>query len=468
MTGILVPNSPLEIKEIVNAGMAGSERHGKTRIAVWVFCLFALAEFAARGPFRAAHHADFNDFISPYIQTQAWLKGQDPYDPRVVAGLWPRQADAPEFLLEEGRDGTLPAKRGIPSPYPIAAFPLLVPLALMPWPVAFAFWTIATTLAFVVIVYCVLLLGRIRVLSFEGLLVSAAAFAFAPFHTAISLTNIVVVVVAFGMLAIVSSEHHKIFSAGLLLAVATALKPTAALFFLIYFLVRGPWKSLVVAFAGTILLLAVADVRTWSVGVHWLPSYTLNAQRMFGAGAIDDYTPANVTRYDLLNLQLVFFQVVGRKLWAEILSWLVVLGLLGRWIISSRRQPDPTDPLLDLAILAAIGLLPFYHRFTDGGMLFPAVAWAIREFYRFRRVAAGVTLIFATPFLVPGAAILQVLRASNARVDALARDWWWQFLLAPHQVWMVLAISVTLLVAQGQLVQRSRSAPYHDKESCNV
>jgi hypothetical protein len=43
------------------------------------------------------------------------------------------------------------------------------------------------------------------------------------------------------------------------------------------------------------------------------------------------------------------------------------------------------------------------------------------------------------------------LANSNAAIGALARSFWWNFLVAPHQAWMVLAILTTLLVAQRAL-----------------
>jgi hypothetical protein len=132
-------------------------------------------------------------------------------------------------------------------------------------------------------------------------------------------------------------------------------------------------------------------------------------------------------------------------------SWIIVVGLLGCWALAWRKQREHEDGLLDLAILATLSLLPFYHRFTDGGLLLPCVVWSIREFKRSRRSLAGAVLILTAPFLLPGAAALQVLAGSNPTVGELSNGWWWQFLLAPHQVWMISAISVLLLVARWKV-----------------
>jgi hypothetical protein len=183
-------------------------------------------------------------------------------------------------------------------------------------------------------------------------------------------------------------------------------------------------------------------------GLHWMNSYLLNTHRMFAVGSIDDFTGANPARFDLLNLQLVLFPLLGSRLWPSILACCVGCACFGSWLLTLRKRGYATDGLLDLAILATISLLPFYHRFTDGCILLPACAWAVREFARSRASIARAILALAAPFLVPGAAALQALVNRSARLDTLAQHWWWQTFVAPYQVWLVLAISVLLLIAQ--------------------
>jgi hypothetical protein len=132
-----------------------------------------------------------------------------------------------------------------------------------------------------------------------------------------------------------------------------------------------------------------------------------------------------------------------------VFAWLVACMGFGCWISSFLRQRMlKSDELLNLAILATITLLPFYHRFTDGCILLPAVVWSIRELGRSRIFIARAILTLAVPFLVPGAAALQSFVSSNARIGILAQNWWWQSFIAPYQVWLILAISVLLLFAQ--------------------
>src|ERR1035438_5209988 len=107
--------------------------------------LLAASEFVVRGPLRFFRAADFNDFISPYVQSRALIQGLDPYSPEVLVQLWPVTGPHRlQFLAKDLADGTLIAKRGIPTAYPLTCLFLLGPLAVMPWPVAHLVWLALT------------------------------------------------------------------------------------------------------------------------------------------------------------------------------------------------------------------------------------------------------------------------------------------------------------------------------------
>jgi len=116
---------------------ASAPENSRSFSSVVIFALMALVaiEFEVRGPWRALHSVgEFNDFISPYVQTRVWLAGQDPYDLTVLARAWPYQRSSLDTSL---------VARGIPSPYPITGFPLLAPLAAISWEHANLLWLIA-------------------------------------------------------------------------------------------------------------------------------------------------------------------------------------------------------------------------------------------------------------------------------------------------------------------------------------
>ena len=201
--------------------------------------LLAILEFSARGPARALgwESRDFNDFLSPYTQARIWSSGRDPYSPPLLAEMWP-VSSPPPFLLPESANGRLPAKRGLPSPYLTTAFPLILPIAELPWKAALRVWDVVCMAAIFAVCWVLIELAGIKRRSQMALLIFVSALLLAPVQTAIAASNIVTVVFALGMLAVLCATRNRSWMAGILLAIAVGLKPTVALPFVIYALVK--------------------------------------------------------------------------------------------------------------------------------------------------------------------------------------------------------------------------------------
>jgi uncharacterized BrkB/YihY/UPF0761 family membrane protein len=63
---------------------------------------------------------------------------------------------------------------------------------------------------------------------------------------------------------------------------------------------------------------------------------------------------------------------------------------------------------------------------------------------------ANAALLLMAPFLVPGAAALQQAVSHGRIPEAWASSWWWDRLLMPHQTWLLLFLSLTLLYAMAK------------------
>ncbi len=230
-------------------------------ILLGILLLCAGAEFCIRGPARFAEAASFNDYISPYVQTRAWMQGEDPYSARTLVRLWPHDADHPEFLARELANGSLVFKRGIPTAYPLPTFVLNTPIAFLPWHIAQPVWLIITLLSFVVTIASVMSVGRLLPWGRRSFVFLGLALALAPFHTALAAGSIVSVAVAASAAAVWAAGRERELLAGVLLAAAVCLKPQIGLPFLFYYFVRGRWR---IAGAGTGIvgkLFAVATAR---------------------------------------------------------------------------------------------------------------------------------------------------------------------------------------------------------------
>jgi hypothetical protein len=71
--------------------------HGWRRILLLLLLLGAGADFFVRGPLRIVHGTEWNDFLSPYIQSRAWISGMDPYSTESFLKFWP--AGKPMFAF---------------------------------------------------------------------------------------------------------------------------------------------------------------------------------------------------------------------------------------------------------------------------------------------------------------------------------------------------------------------------------
>ena len=437
----------------------------RSRLRLSALCLLtclAVLEFSARGPVRALGRSgrDINDFISPYTQTRVWLSGHDPYAPSNLRDLWP-VFPAPNFLLQESVDGTLPAKSGLPSPYLDIAFPLLLPIAELPWRIAICVWILMSVLAVFVVASILIHLAGVRRRSQLALMIFVSALLLAPMQTAIATSNIVTVVFALGMVVVFCLAKDRAGMAGVLLTIAIALKPTVALPFAIYALAsRNRIKVIIPAIVTAILLLFLTIIPQHGRTLWW-KSFLANNQSMFAPGAIDDFSTANPLHFHMVNLQAALFPILQNRALTQIGAGLVFVVLLAFWFRAVRR--DGQLGLLDLAILASAALLPVYHRFTDAGLLLVPVAWALRELRGERRGFAAGCLLLASPFLLPGAAMLHEFSGRSEMLQSLSRSRLWDWFILPHECWLILMVCVVLLTVRS--LPRGHTLVQSERES---
>ena len=441
-------NRETDISAIQLRGMESPRVRSRLRLlALCLLTCLAVLEFSARGPFRALGSGrDFNDFISPYAQTRLWLSGHDPYAPLNLRERWP-VFPGPTFLIKESVDGTLPAKRGLPSPYLESAFPLLLPIAELPWRSAIWVWVLTCLLAVFVVAAILIHLAGVRRRSQLALIIFVAVLLLAPMQTAIAASNIVTVVIALGMIGVFCLTKNRAGTAGVLLTIAIALKPTVALPFAIYALVsRNRIKVITPAIVTAILLLFLSIIPQHGRTLWW-KSFLANNQSMFAPGAIDDFSTANPLHFQLGNLQAALFPILQKRALTQFGTGLIFVVLIAFWFRAVCR--DGQLGLLDLAILATAALLPVYHRFTDAGLLAVPVAWALREMQGERRGFAAGCLLLASPFLIPGATMLQEFSGRSEILQTLSRGRLWNWSILSHESWLILIICVVLLAARS-------------------
>ena len=411
--------------------VAAGERWFIALLGLLLFAGFILPARHDRGPLRRLFSASrSSDFLLMYVQTKAWMKGADPYSQASQLAFWPGEVFgeplSPEYLVE---------RAGMPAPYPIPVFVLLIPFAVLPWSIANA--------SLVLLDYA-LLFVTIRTLmrfsSIEGwrrIAWVAAVLAFEPVYVGMVANNIAVLAVECALLAIGMSGASRI-AAPILLAVSVALKPQIGLCFLVYFCLRGCWRLVMptVALLGAASIVALLRMQ-WA-HINWMASYLRVSAFFFRPGGINDFRPSNAYRFDLINLQVVLYPLLGSAKAAQLGALFLAGLLLGLWLVllvRSRGLPD----LLAMGTLSAINLLPFYHRFYDATLLLLPLCCYVACF-RAGEWLDRVSLLLWGPFLVPLARPFRLWLATDTSPGR-----WLDGLIRPGTNWCLLALSVFLL-----------------------
>lgn len=412
--------------------------------------LSAAAEFIVRGPLRFAHAANFNDFISPYIQTRAFISGIDPYSSENLLRLWPADSEHYDFLAHDFAEGTLVYKHGIPTAYPLTAFVLLVPVAALPWHIAHPLWLVATVLSFAVAVTSLMKIAKLFPLTRRTLVFLILALALAPFHTGLAAGSIVTIAVAASAAGVSAAEQDRDLLAAVLLAIAISLKPQIGLPFLFYYLLRRRWRIAAISSGVVATLAVIALVRLTVSGTPWLQNYLYDGRVLLGPGSLGDFTEKDPLRFGLVNFQVAAYTILQNRDYASAAAFAVAAATGLIWLFIFFRSVSHHNTLLELSTLAVLSLIPVYHRFYDASLLIFPLAWSLTALAaqngRFRAIARCALAMILLVFLVPGGTILEQFQQAG-HFAAIQNHWWWKMIVLPHESWVILLLSLLLLRA---------------------
>jgi hypothetical protein len=430
---------------------AAPVRSRYVRWAIVAMVLLASCEFLDRGVVRGVHSGQgVNDFLSPYVQSRAWLKALDPYDPRSVVALWPNGATRFEFLAGELADGSLTKKRGIPTAYPLPSLVMLAPLALVRWPLANALWLGITASSFFLMWLALISYSGMRQYGNSSLIFLGTSLALAPFHTGLATANPAILATELGVISLWTSRRSSDWTTGLLLAFSSGLKPQIGLIFLGYLLLQKRWRVFAIAVVIVSALTLIAAARLEYAHVSWVSNYVQDTQMLLGNGILSDFRPVNPTRFGLLNVQLVLYPIVQRVGAVDVLAGALVGIVLALWAGLTLATRSSKSALLQLSALSVASLLPVYHRFYDAALLVLPLCWYCANWRELRGVfRIGPLLIMA--FFFPGGSMLETLQNAGRIPPKFAASWWWNEFVMPHDVWILLLLVLLLLWQMGDM-----------------
>jgi hypothetical protein len=369
-----------------------------------------------------------NDFSDIFIGARLWRHGKNPYD-SALASSTSKQLVGSQLSI-------------VPI-YPPSAYLLATPLTLLPWKEDNLCWAVLGLVGVGTIAWSLAHMGRFAAKDDKAWLIAAVVFTFRPFHTALQVGNAAVITIAFCLLAVYLAERDQDLFSGVILALATCLKPQLGLWIFVYYLVRRRWK---VAAAGGLVAILVAGLAVARIPLTLsaiLANYRQNLQYWFGPGGENDFTTANRFRFPLIDLQVAFYPFLHSAAAANALAYAIFISGAALWGYAMFRGRLRSAPLA-ISSLLALSFLCTYHRINDAGILTLPLCWGFEE---------GVQQLRRTRLLV---VILVLALAAGqsvvARLGPYLPLWvtstsWWNLILVPYFVWILLVLSAVLLYA---------------------
>jgi len=312
-----------------------------------------------------------------------------------------------------------------------------------------AAWTVLSTVAVLVTALALVSISGCRLAELRSQLFVAAALALAPLHTGLATANPAILAVGLAVLSHWAARKSRERTASVLLAIAICLKPTVAGGLLVYYMVRRRWRLTALTCLIAAFIAGIGTARLAVVGVHWWASYVENTRQMFSTGSVDDFTRSDRLRFDMINVQIVLGNFLSSPVVVNTISRLVAVGLLVVWLWRCLKNQSQTG-LLEISAVLVLSMVAIYHRFYDAALLIWPLAWCILLVKR--TWITALTMAAIAPFFIPGQAMLAGFTRSGEGSTAVTKSWWWNGIILPHQVWVLLLLTVLLLIFMGRNV----------------
>jgi len=376
------------------------------------------------------------DFGIYSAAARAWVAGDNPYDEPALHERWRR---------ETAGDARITEISWLQSIVPPTTLVMLAPFAMLPRASAFATWYAFNLLALAAAGAAALAMSGLSLRQFRGWALLAAIALLGPVQSGVHAGQPAIAAASCIIIAIWCESRDRPIAAGLLLALATALKLQLGAPFIVLTLYRRQWRPAAVATALFALIALVAVGRLQVAGIAWWGDWMANIQRSASNGAPNDFTDANPTRDHLLNLQLPLYAIIGSRQFATALSLLI--GVAFAIVYAIRLHWTRAKILLALAPAAALTLLPIYHRYYDATLLIIPLAWAFAALTDpAHRRWPIIVLGLIAPFVLPVGWAMNLVKRGYVSA-AIAAQSWWQIIIIPLQVWLILALAIVLIAA---------------------
>ena len=353
-----------------------------------------------------------NDFKASYYSARCLVEHCDPYDQRNLTRF---------YHAEEGdRSTDSPIYRTIATSnvYQPTSLTFMVPFAFLHYGPAHVLWMTLIAASFLLAAFLMWELGAEYSPVVAGFLVG---FLVANSELLLFTGNPAGIAVSLSIVAAWCFVRERFVYAGMLcLVVSLALKPhDAALIWLFFLLAGGTYRKRALQTLALFLVFAVPTVLwvTW-LSPHWVQEVSANLLPLSAHGAMNDPGPASSGGHGLgmiTDLQTVISVFRDDPRIYNPVSYLICAPLLLIWmIVTLRNRPSAQRAWLGLAAIAALTMLPIYHRQYDAELILltvPACLLAWSGGGVVGKLALAINAIgFAVVGDLPWAILLAVVR----------------------------------------------------------
>jgi hypothetical protein len=368
--------------------------------------------------------APFVDFRVVYYPARCLLRHCDPYKESEVLRVY--QAEGVYGPLDTANERLMATR----YPYLPTAFSFTIPFAMLPWGPAHILWMTLTAGALIFGSFLMWNSGAIYAPIISGFLIG---FLIANSESLMISGMCAGIVVSLCIVAVWCFVRERFVPVGILcLALSLAIKTQDTGLVWLYFLLAGGVyrKRALQTLAVTVAIGLPAVLWVWRVAPHWIQELHSNIMAYSAHGGNIDPGPASSGGHGLaavISLQAVISVFRDDPRIYNLVSYSVCVFLLLIWgVVTLRSRPSPARTWLALAAIAALTMLPVYHRQYDAKLLLlsvPACAMLWAEGGRIGRLALVVT---SAGFLVtadlPWAIVLGLISKLHLPATALARQ----------------------------------------------
>jgi hypothetical protein len=311
------------------------------------------------------------DFRVVYYSARCLLDHRDPYNPteldttyRTQGGETPQ--DNPQIRRSERMYNYLPT-----------AFPITLPFALVPFGTARWLWLAFTAGSLILASFSMWDIAARSAPLLAGVLVGLSLVNSELF---LILGNPAGIAIAFCVIAVwCISENRFVFAGLVCFALSLMLKPHDGGLIWLYFLISGASnRKRALQILGLVFLLSLPGILWLS---HVAPAWPHELQSILATysshGDVNDPGPSSMASHGIgmvICLQAVISLFRDDPRFYNPITYLICGTLLAIWLIKVTRSPrNSTVSWLALAPIAALSMLPVYHRIYDARLLLLAI-----------------------------------------------------------------------------------------------